>query len=159
MNKFFKIIEKIFPYIVAIVLFFILKKLFKESSITINLIGTVFESIFSIATTLVGFFITTLTIFITFAKSQIMQHLRKSNLLHRVLTFFYEVIIIGLLLIGVIIFLMINIEENNTINTNYFIFGISMFVLFLCSILRAVSILFIVFNCALEDPSIIENCN
>lgn len=74
-----KYIELIFPMIITIVLAIIFRISLKGEIVQINAIEFILENVFSLVTTLMGFIITIITVFVSFVKSKIMKYLKKNN--------------------------------------------------------------------------------
>ena len=75
-----KYIELLFPVIITTILVVALKYILKEDIIQVNSIEFILGNLFSLVTTLMGFIVTTITVFVSFVKSKIMKYLRSNNL-------------------------------------------------------------------------------
>lgn len=63
--------------IITIVLAIIFRISLKGEIVQINAIEFILENVFSLVTTLMGFIITIITVFVSFVKSKIMKYLKK----------------------------------------------------------------------------------
>ena len=155
-NDMKKNLELIFPLIVTTVIAVVFKVLAKGDTIVINAIEFILENLFSLVTTLIGFIITTITIFVSFVKSKVMRYLKLNNQINRLLFFFVEPIIWGILVIIDIGYLATKFNDLNMMYTNQILIGIILFCLFIFCILRIALILCKLLFIVIEQPDSIE---
>ena len=151
-----KILELIFPLIFTTIIAIIFKVIVKSDIIVINAIEFILENLFSLVTTLIGFIITTITIFVSFVKSKVMRYLKLNNQINRLLFYFVEPIIWGILVIIDKGYLATKFNESNMMYTNQILIGIILFGLFIFCVLRITLILCKLLFIVIEQPESIE---
>lgn len=102
MNYRIKIMIKYAVLVVCTILFLILVDL---PSVTINRIEFVLNSLITVATTLLGFIVTAVSILIGMSTNPVISEIRKNNLLGEIKWHFIETILLGLGLIVIAIVL------------------------------------------------------
>ena len=114
-----KYIELLFPVAITIILIIIFKCSLKGDVIQIDSIEFMLENIFSLVTTLMGFIVTTITVFVSFVKSKIMKYLRINNKIKTLLFYFIEPLIWGIFTIIDIGYLATKFNESNNMYINH----------------------------------------
>ena len=151
-----KYIELIFPMIITIVLAIIFRISLKGEIVQINAIEFILENVFSLVTTLMGFIITIITVFVSFVKSKIMKYLKKNNKIKTLLFYFIEPLIWGILVIIDIGYLATKFNELNTMYINQILVTLILVSLFVLTVLRITLVLCKLLFIIVEEPESIE---
>ena len=151
-----KYIELIFPMIITIVLAIIFRISLKGEIVQINAIEFILENVFSLVTTLMGFIITIITVFVSFVKSKIMKYLKKNNKIKKLLFYFIEPLIWGILVIIDIGYLSTKFNELNNMYINQILVTLILVSLFVLTVLRITLVLCKLLFIIVEEPESIE---
>ena len=151
-----KYIELIFPMIITIVLAIIFRISLKGEIVQINAIEFILENVFSLVTTLMGFIITIITVFVSFVKSKIMKYLKKKNKIKTLLFYFIETLIWGILVIIDIGYLATKFNELNNMYINQILVTLILASLFVLTVLRITLVLCKLLFIIVEEPESIE---
>ena len=151
-----KYIELIFPMIITIVLAIIFRISLKGEIVQINAIEFILENVFSLVTTLMGFIITIITVFVSFVKSKIMKYLKKNNKIKTLLFYFTEPLIWGILVIIDIGYLATKFNELNNMYINQILVTLILVSLFVLTVLRITLVLCKLLFIIVEEPESIE---
>ena len=151
-----KYIELIFPMIIIIVLAIIFRISLKGEIVQINAIEFILENVFSLVTTLMGFIITIITVFVSFVKSKIMKYLKKNNKIKTLLFYFIEPLIWGILVIIDIGYLATKFNELNNMYINQILVTLILASLFVLTVLRITLVLCKLLFIIVEEPESIE---
>lgn len=151
-----KYIELIFPMIITIVLAIIFRISLKGEIVQINAIEFILENVFSLVTTLMGFIITIITVFVSFVKSKIMKYLKKNNKKKTLLFYFTEPLIWGILVIIDIGYLATKFNELNNMYINQILVTLILASLFVLTVLRITLVLCKLLFIIVEEPESIE---
>lgn len=151
-----KYIELIFPMIITIVLAIIFRISLKGEIVQINAIEFILENVFSLVTTLMGFIITIITVFVSFVKSKIMKYLKKNNKIKTLLFYFIEPLIWGILVIIDIGYLATKFNELNNMYINQILVTLILASLFVLTVLRITLVLCKLLFIIVEEPESIE---
>lgn len=151
-----KYIELIFPMIITIVLAIIFRISLKGEIVQINAIEFILENVFSLVTTLMGFIITIITVFVSFVKSKIMKYLKKNNKIKTLLFYFIEPLIWGILVIIDIGYLATKFNELNNMYINQILVTLILVSLFVLTVLRITLVLCKLLFIIVEEPESIE---
>ncbi len=151
-----KYIELIFPMIITIVLAIIFRISLKGEIVQINAIEFILENVFSLVTTLMGFIITIITVFVSFVKSKIMKYLKKNNKIKTLLFYFIEPLIWGILVIIDIGYLATKFNELNNMYINQILVTLILASLFVLTVLRITLVLCKLLFIIAEEPESIE---
>ena len=151
-----KYIELIFPMIITIVLAIIFRISLKGEIVQINAIEFILENVFSLVTTLMGFIITIITVFVSFVKSKIMKYLKKNNKIKTLLFYFTEPLIWGILVIIDIGYLATKFNELNNMYINQILVTVILASLFVLTVLRITLVLCKLLFIIVEEPESIE---
>lgn len=151
-----KYIELIFPMIITIVLAIIFRISLKGEIVQINAIEFILENVFSLVTTLMGFIITIITVFVSFVKSKIMKYLKKNNKIKTLLFYFTEPLIWGILVIIDIGYLATKFNELNNMYINQILVTLILASLFVLTVLRITLVLCKLLFIIVEEPESIE---
>ena len=151
-----KYIELIFPMIITIVLAIIFRISLKGEIVQINAIEFILENVFSLVTTLMGFIITIITVFVSFVKSKIMKYLKKNNKIKTLLFYFIEPLIWGILVIIDIGYLATKFNELNNMYINQILVTLILASLFVLTVLRITLVLCKSLFIIVEEPESIE---
>lgn len=152
-----KYIELLFPVIFTIILAIIIKCLLKGDIVQVNSIEFMLENIFSLVTTLMGFIVTTITVFVSFVKSKIMKYLRINNKIKTLLFYFIEPLIWGIFTIIDIGYLSTKFNELNNMYINQLLIGIIFISLFILTVLRITIVLCELLFIIVEEPECAED--
>ena len=147
-----KYIELIFPMIITIVLAIIFRISLKGEIVQINAIEFILENVFSLVTTLMGFIITIITVFVSFVKSKIMKYLKKNNKIKTLLFYFIEPLIWGILVIIDIGYLATKFNELNNMYINQILVTLILASLFVLTVLRITLVLCKLLFIIVEEP-------
>ena len=147
-----KYIELIFPMIITIVLAIIFRISLKGEIVQINAIEFILENVFSLVTTLMGFIITIITVFVSFVKSKIMKYLKKNNKIKTLLFYFIEPLIWGILVIIDIGYLATKFNELNNMYINQILVTLILVSLFVLTVLRITLVLCKLLFIIVEEP-------
>ena len=151
-----KYIELLFPVAITIILIIIFKCSLKGDVIQIDSIEFMLENIFSLVTTLMGFIVTTITVFVSFVKSKIMKYLRINNKIKTLLFYFIEPLIWGIFTIIDIGYLATKFNESNNMYINQLLVGSIFISLFILTIFRITLVLCELLFIIVEDPECTE---
>lgn len=151
-----KYIELLFPVIITTILVITLKYILKEDIIQVNSIEFILENVFSLVTTLMGFIVTTITVFISFVKSKIMKYLRRNNKIKTLLFYFIEPLIWGIFTIIDIGYLSTKFNDLNNMYVNQLLIGIAFISLFSMAVLRVALVLCKLLFIIVEEPECTE---
>lgn len=151
-----KYIELIFPMIITIVLAIIFRISLKGEIVQINAIEFILENVFSLVTTLMGFIITIITVFVSFVKSKIMKYLKKNNKIKTLLFYFIEPLIWGILVMIDIGYLATKFNELNNMYINQILVTLILVSLFVLTVLRITLVLCKLLFIIVEEPESIE---
>ena len=151
-----KYIELIFPMIITIVLAIIFRISLKGEIVQINAIEFILENVFCLVTTLMGFIITIITVFVSFVKSKIMKYLKKNNKIKTLLFYFIEPLIWGILVIIDIGYLATKFNELNNMYINQILVTLILVSLFVLTVLRITLVLCKLLFIIVEEPESIE---
>ena len=151
-----KYIELIFLMIITIVLAIIFRISLKGEIVQINAIEFILENVFSLVTTLMGFIITIITVFVSFVKSKIMKYLKKNNKIKTLLFYFIEPLIWGILVIIDIGYLATKFNELNNMYINQILVTLILVSLFVLTVLRITLVLCKLLFIIVEEPESIE---
>ena len=151
-----KYIELIFAMIITIVLAIIFRISLKGEIVQINAIDFILENVFSLVTTLMGFIITIITVFVSFVKSKIMKYLKKNNKIKTLLFYFIEPLIWGILVIIDIGYLATKFNELNNMYINQILVTLILVSLFVLTVLRITLVLCKLLFIIVEEPESIE---
>lgn len=151
-----KYIELIFPMIITIVLAIIFRISLKGEIVQINAIEFILENVFSLVTTLMGFIITIITVFVSFVKSKIMKYLKKNNKIKTLLFYFIEPLIWGISVIIDIGYLATKFNELNNMYINQILVTLILASLFVLTVLRITLVLCKLLFIIAEEPESIE---
>lgn len=151
-----KYIELIFPMIITIVLAIIFRISLKGEIVQINAIEFILENVFSLVTTLMGFIITIITVFVSFVRSKIMKYLKKNNKIKTLLFYFIEPLIWGILVIIDIGYLATKFNELNNMYINQILVTLILVSLFVLTVLRITLVLCKLLFIIVEEPESIE---
>lgn len=152
-----KYIELLFPVIFTIILAIIIKCLLKGDIVQVNSIEFMLENIFSLVTTLMGFIVTTITVFVSFVKSKIMKYLRINNKIKTLLFYFIEPLIWEIFTIIDIGYLSTKFNELNNMYINQLLIGIIFISLFILTVLRITIVLCELLFIIVEEPECAED--
>ena len=151
-----KYIGIILPIIITSVLAVIFKTSLKGEMIQVNAIEFILENIFSLVTTLMGFIITIITIFVSFVKSKVMKYLKKNDKIKTLLFYFIEPLIWGITVIIDIGYLATKFNDSHNMYINQLLIALILVSLFMLTVLRITVVLCKLLFIILEDPKSIE---
>lgn len=151
-----KYIELIFPMMITVALAIIFRISLKGETIQVNAIEFILENIFSLVTTLMGFIITIITVFVSFVKSKIMRYLKRNNKIKTLLFYFIEPLIWGILVVIDIGYLATKFNELNNMYINQLLIALILGSLFMLTILRITLVLCKLLFIIVEEPESIE---
>lgn len=151
-----KYIELIFPMMITVALAVIFRISLKGETIQVNAIEFILENIFSLVTTLMGFIITIITVFVSFVKSKIMRYLKRNNKIKTLLFYFIEPLIWGILVVIDIGYLATKFNELNNMYINQLLIALILVSLFMLTVLRITLVLCRLLFIIVEDPESIE---
>lgn len=151
-----KYIGIILPIIITTVLAVIFKTFLKGEIIQVNAIEFILENIFSLVTTLMGFIITIITIFVSFVKSKVMKHLKKNDKIKTLLFYFIGPLIWGITVIIDIGYLATKFNDSHNMYINQLLILLILVSLFMLTVLRITLVLCKLLFIIVEDPKSIE---
>ena len=151
-----KYIELIFPIMTTVVLGVIFRISLKGEIVQVNAIEFILGNIFSLVTTLMGFIITIITVFVSFVKSKIMKYLKRNNKIRMLLFYFIEPLIWGVLVIIDIGYLATKFNELNNMYINQLLVALIFISLFMLTVLRITLVLCKLLFIIVEEPESIE---
>lgn len=151
-----KYIGIILPIIITTVLAVIFKTFLKGEIIQVNAIEFILENIFSLVTTLMGFIITIITIFVSFVKSKVMKYLKKNDKIKTLLFYFIGPLIWGITVIIDIGYLATKFNDSHNMYINQLLILLILVSLFMLTVLRITLVLCKLLFIIVEDPKSIE---
>lgn len=151
-----KYIGIILPIIITTVLAVIFKTFLKGEIIQVNAIEFILENIFSLVTTLMGFIITIITIFVSFVKSKVMKYLKKNDKIKTLLFYFIGPLIWGITVIIDIGYLATKFNDLHNMYINQLLILLILVSLFMLTVLRITLVLCKLLFIIVEDPKSIE---
>ena len=151
-----KYIGIILPIIITTVLAVIFKTFLKGEIIQVNAIEFILENIFSLVTTLMGFIITIITIFVSFVKSKVMKYLKKNDKIKTLLFYFIGPLIWGITVIIDIGYLATKFNDSHNMYINQLLILLILVSLFMLTVLRITLVLCKLLFIIVEDPKSIK---
>ncbi|WP_432400886.1 hypothetical protein [Wukongibacter sp. M2B1] len=145
-----KCIEILISYVFAFVAIYIFYKL-KIEDITISKFDTFFTIVATVAVTVIGFIITSITILLGLLRSKIISYIQDKEMWGTFLYYYIEPFVSGIILIGYSLYIVYFTGTTNIINKNNSLLFVFLLVFFTIGLLRLVYILINLLQCIIIE--------